>query len=407
MVESGIDLNHIIDHIKNVLSRNHAMDSKKDVRCYPSNSNPDRIAFACPHCGDSQKHAFKKRCNLYVESMMVKCFNCGMYSSITSFFEKFSETIDVDEKMRIYNHIDSNVKYTRNTDDTMIKSLDKLMSIGEFCEYFNNRTNSWLCDIMPVQAGSKVYKYLKIERLLPDFGGIYQGIYRVVRDGKVKFKTEVMINMNIGGGDKLLGIQLRNLEKEKNKRFYKIVEFDELYNYMHPGEPLDELEAISYNKLSHFYNIMNVDFDRPINVFEGFIDSKFSPNSIGLVGLNSSRDMLNFLTESEEDLNLRFFYDNDASGIKAATDMIKAGYSVFLWEKLFGKIIAKSTDKVSAKNRLDNIKDLNELVVDANCPTIYHKLSLDDYFSTDEFDMVYLKKVYFDKTEKVWKVLKK
>jgi hypothetical protein len=74
---------------------------------------------------------------------------------------------------------------------------------------------------------------------------------------------------------------------------------------------------------------------------------------------------------------------------------------------LFGKIIDKSADKVSARNRLDTIKDLNELVVDSKCPTIYHKLSLDDYFSTDDFDMVYLKKVYFDKAEKVWKILKK
>jgi len=217
-----------------------------------------------------------------------------------------------------------------------------------------------------------------------------------MRDGKVVFKSPVMILLN-RNNEKLLGIQLRNLEKDADKRFYKIVEFEELYNYMNPGKMLDESEAISYNKISHFYNILNVNFENTVTIFEGFLDSLFYPNSIGLVGANNDNDLLNFLTEADEGLDLKFFYDRDSKGVSKALKMLNRGYGVFLWNKLIDKIIEGKSDKYKAKKTFDDITDLNELVIKAKNPNIYGKLKLDKFFSKDEFDRLYLDKIKWKK----------
>ena len=165
---------------------------------------------------------------------------------------------------------------------------------------------------------------------------------------------------------------------------------------------MDEIEAISYNKLSHFYNILNIDFDKPITIFEGFLDSIFYPNSIGMVGAKNDQDLLRFLTESDADLKLKFFYDNDTTGISKASKMLKKGFSVFLWNKLFDKLIDKDKNKYSAKDKLKEIIDLNDLVKKAKNPNIYESLKLEKFFSIDEFDLIYLDKIVFDKETKTW-----
>jgi len=403
MQNSDINLDYIKSKVQKILDKTHKSNPKKVIKSFPNDSNPDRLNFACPVCGDSQKSDYKKRGNFYIDNLRFKCFNCDSSMSFTKFCDTFNEPIDMDQRIAIYKYIDEHTTY-KKTDEYILEELDKLIDVKEFMDYFNNRKNSWLYDIKPVQLNSQVYKYLKYERLIDNHSMIYQGIYRIIRDNKVVFRTTVMINMNMTLGDekKLIGIQLRNLEKDRNKRFYKIVEFEELYNYIHPIEPLDEIEAISYNKLSHFYNILNIDFEKPITIFEGFLDSIFYPNSIGLVGAKNDNDLLRFLTESDADLKLNFFYDNDTTGISKATKMLKKGFPVFLWNKLFDKLISKEKNKYDAKNKLKNIIDLNDLVKTSRNSNIYETLKLEKFFSIDEFDLMHLDKIVFDKETKTW-----
>ena len=42
-----------------------------------------------------------------------------------------------------------------------IPSIPPRTEIDEFVNYFNNKINSWLVDIKPVQKNSRVYQYLK------------------------------------------------------------------------------------------------------------------------------------------------------------------------------------------------------------------------------------------------------
>ena len=397
--KESVSLLSIESKIQTILDNEHKLSEKKRIKKFPNNTNPDRLNFSCPICGDSEKSSHKKRGNLYGKNLFYICYNCDSKMSFVKLCETFNINIDLDEKIKIYNHIDSCVKY--NKVDYNYNVLDKLMDINEWTEFMNNKKNSWLVDIKPVQLNSHVYQYLKYNRYIEDFDNIYQGTYRKLKDGKVVYKTPVMILLN-RNSDKLLGIQLRNLEKDKTRRFYKIIEFEELYNYMNPGNILDEYEAISYNKISHFYNILNVNFDRPVVIFEGFLDSLFHRplNSIGMVGANNDNDLLNFLTEADDGLELKFFYDRDDKGNSSSGKMIDNGYSVFLWNKLIEKIIENKTDKYKARNKFQNIIDLNDLAIQSKNPNIYEKLNLDKYFSKDNFD-----KLFIDKVE--WKDFKK
>jgi hypothetical protein len=384
----NIDIDYIKIKLLNILKKAHSHPDKQTIRM-----NDKDIQFACPICGDSQKSNKKHRGHLYLDNLFFKCWNEGCRMSFTQLCKNFNEEIDINERIKIYNYVDSQVKFTNNNSDYILSEMDLLIDLDKFVDYFNNKPNSWLYDIKPVEKNSHVYQYLKYERLIEDFSQIYQGIYRVIKNNKTVFQTKVMINLNMLKSDKkLLGIQLRNLEKDKSKRFFKIVDFEELYNYINPSNPIDEITALPYNKLSHFFNILNIDFEQPITIFESFIDSLFMNNSIGLIGTNSVNDIMNFLVNSDDSINIRFFLDNDAAGDKKNEELLKKGHTVFLWNKLFDKLIEKSKDKYKAMSLYKDIKDLNELVIKSKNSDISNKLKLDTFFSKDIFDILYINK---------------
>ena len=176
-------------------------------------------------------------------------------------------------------------------------------------------------------------------------------------------------------------MQLRNLKYDKEKRIYKFINFQEIYNMIHPDDPLDEIESVPYNKMSALFNFLNINFDDSIYVFEGYLDSTFFPNSIALVGLDTDISPLNV-----EKLDLKFILDADSAGQKKAKDMIDDGYSVFLWKKLFNDLSKGKGSKF--KYYLEkNIKDMNNLA-DLYGNNIYNELNLNKYFAKDRFDLI-------------------
>lgn len=387
MSEPKLDINYVESKIQNILNREFKdIPQKRVIKRFPSNMKVDRLNFACPVCTDSQKSVYKKRGNLYTKSGFFKCFNCDTYMSFTKLCDTFNEKVDLEKRIELYEYFDANITYTK-TDDYLIESLDKLINIEEWVEKTNTTKGSTLIDVKPIQKGSQAYNYLT-SRYIHNFSNIFQGIYRKQRNGKTYWATNVIIILN-RSGDKLVGYQLRNLENNKDNRFYKIVEFDEIYNFMNPENPIDFEESIMYNKLSHFYNILNVNFEDVVTIFEGYLDTIFFPNSVGLVGANSTNDILNFLLNAE-DLNIRFFFDNDEKGYKKSKEIINKGYSVFLWKKLFAKM-SIGKELVKAESIYKNIIDLNDLVKMSKNTKIESKLGLQNFFSySDWADSIYL-----------------
>jgi hypothetical protein len=185
-------------------------------------------------------------------------------------------------------------------------------------------------------------------------------------------------------GNKVIGCQIRNL-KDGKRRFFKIYNYETLYKWIYDVDEIIDIDAnqlIIYNKLSYYFNILNVDFSSKITVFEGFLDSLFYPNSIGIVGVNTDMKFL-----ENNDLELQYFYDNDQAGYQKSEEKLKGGYPVFLWKKLFENIVHQKnpSDPYSLMYRISKVKDLNKLAELSQNP--FQKFKLGEYFSKDVLDM--------------------
>ena len=132
---------------------------------------------------------------------------------------------------------------------------------------------------------------------------------------------------------------------------------------------------------------MNINFDEKITIFEGYIDSLFYPNSVGVVGVNTD---LRFLENNN--LDIQYFFDNDTAGYNKSEEKIREGGKVFLWKKLFEDIVSKkkTDDPHKLLYRISKVKDLNKL--NELVPFAYKKLELGNFFSEDLFDLKYLPK---------------
>lgn len=359
----------------------------------------DRLQYACPICGDTQ-HESKTgrpsgmRGSLYFRNLNHICFNeSGCSRSFLKLLKTFNVNIDLDKKVDIYNFIDNNISY-RKEDNYVIQKLDKLIDIDVLEKFLNENPNSQFRNFGKIKKNSRVYQHLKFERLISNFENLYEAEYKISKT----WIEPVIVILN-KSGNKVLGMQIRNLKKEKEKRLFKTFNFEKLYNMIHPDDPLDEIEAISYNKFSNFYNILNVDWDKPVTIFEGYLDSIFYPNSIGAIGINSTQDM-DFLLDNDEDLQLQFFYDQDAIGVRKALQKLQEGYKVFMWQMLVKELIKNKTDEHEARRLAYKIKDLNKLAQLMKNEDPYNKLMLWKYFSNDEFDKIYLDSSFYPDNRK-------
>lgn len=369
MNELKIDVDFIASNIQVILNKVHTNSLKRQIKV-----KHDRLTFACPICGDSHKNMHTKRGHLFFRDLNFKCFNENCFSTFTKLCKDYDVDIDADKKLDLINYVSENaVIYRKNEDNILANEFKRHITINEMLEWFDSGLGS-LKHVMPVQRGSEAYKYLKNrgfnEYQLTD---IYEGIKE---HGKWSEPYILFLNR---AGDNVLGFQERNL-KSGDKRRFKIWTFSEMYRRIHLEE-LDIIEAIPYDKISQLFNIFNIDYEKDITIFEAYLDSKFFPNSIGSVGLNT--DISSLLNN---ELNVRFFFDYDNAGKRKAKYWLKKGQTVFLWDKFIQDWIdEQDTEYFSTLKWIkNNIKDTND---------IFNKMNIRDYkqllkyFSNDILDI--------------------
>jgi len=372
-----LDKVYVKSIIQQILNNAHTLPEKRKIIEYNGELN-----FACPICGDSTKIHSKKRGHLYYNSFWFKCYNEDSCSrSFTSLLRTFNVEMDLDKKLELYNYLDSNITY-HNTEEVQFDKLDKLFNVQDLMDFYSDKKFRHITNLRPLQYGSVVYNHVVNVRKISNTTDIYEGLFYFTE----KWSQPVMIFLN-KIKDKVVSMQVRNL-LEGDKRLFKIYDFSKIYFEINPEGELDDQEKISYDKLSHFFNIFKVDFSLPVNMFEGYVDSLFLQNSIGMIGVNTD---LSFLL-SEDGLELRFAYDNDKAGMKKSREMIEQKYKVFLWNKFFLDFIKDYKGKMT-KDRLveslKNIKDFNKLQLKFKKP-IEQIFDFNKYFSSDELDIYYL-----------------
>jgi hypothetical protein len=375
-----MDKVYIKNILQKILNKEFANVQKRRVNDYS-----DRLNFACPFCGDSHRNNHAKRGNLYFNRLVFICFNCDKKTTFDRMCKEFNEQIDPDKKLEMIEHLDSIMTYNDYQSEFTDAKFDNLIDLSDLEKSIELNLTPF-SDFKPIQVNGGIYKYLIGRGIEPDkHKNIYQAKYWKNED-----ESEWIIVMLNRRDTKLLGMQVRNL-KEGRRRIFKIYNFENILEWVNLAkeEPkqIDINELVIYNKLSYYFNILNVDFDRMITVFEGYLDSLFYPNSIGLVGVNTD---FRFLENSGFDL--QYFFDNDEAGFKKSEEKLKEGYTVFLWNKLFESIVEQknSNDPFSLLHRISKVKDINKLC--QLTPDAFKKLKLPLFFSKDILDVKWIPK---------------
>ena len=373
-----MDQNYIKSIIQNVLNKEFSSTHRRKIVPYT-----DRLNICCPYCGDG-KSEHKKRGNFYYNRLIYICFNCDKKTTFDRFCKDFNEQLDPDKKLEMIEHLNSVMTYSDFEGDFVDAKLEDLIELTELERVFSQDLTP-ISDFKPIQVNGGVYKYLVGRGIEPEFHkNIYQAKYWKNED-----EHEWIIAMLNRRGDKVLGMQIRNL-KEGRRRMFKIYNYENLLEWVSIGKDVEERDMsqlVIYNKLSYYFNILNVDFGETITVFEGYLDSLFFPNSIGLVGVNTDYRFL-----ENNNLDLRYFFDNDEAGYKKSEEKLKGNFRVFLWKKLFESIVdkKKSDDPYKLLHRISKVKDINKL--SELVPNPYKKLELDNFFSSDILDLKWIPK---------------
>ena len=374
-----MDKVYVTGLIQNILNKEFSDPTRRKIVVYN-----DRLNFCAPCCGDSHRNKHAKRGNLYFNKLLFICFNCGHKTTFDRFCKDFNEQLDPDKKLEMIEHLNSVMTYSDYEGDFVDAKFENLIDMSELERVFSADITP-ISDFKPIQVNGGVYKYLVGRGIPPEYHkNIYQAKYWKNED-----ESEwIIISLN-RRGDKVLGMQTRNL-KEGKRRTFKIYNYENLLEWVSLGKDLPEpdmSELIIYNKLSYYFNILNVDFGERITVFEGYLDSLFFPNSIGLVGVNTDYRFL-----ENNNLDIQYFFDNDEAGYKKSEEKLKENFSIFLWKKLFEDIVDRknSPDPYRLLHRISKVKDINKL--SELVPDPYKKLDLQKFFSSDILDLKWIPK---------------
>ena len=373
-----MDKVYIKNIVQSILDAQFSSNNRRVIHEYH-----DRLNFCCVYCGDG-KSEFKKRANIWLNKLIFVCFNCGKKTNLDKFAKDFNFRMDPDKKMELIEHLNSTMSYKDAENDFIDTEFDKLISMNDLERIFNSGEQI-ITDFKPVVKNGMIYNYL-LGR------GIHEKLHQNIYEGKYWVNSDrydpIIILLN-RRGDKVLGAQIRNL-KDGKRRLFKIYNFETLYKWIHEVEEIEEMDInqiVIYNKLSYYFNILNVDFSETVTIFEGYLDSLFYPNSVGVVGVNTDMKFIEL-----NNLDLQYFFDNDAAGFDKSEQKLKEGYPVFLWKKLFQDIVDKknSADPYQLMYRISKVKDLNKL--SELVPMPYSKLGLKDFFSKDVMDLRWIPK---------------
>ena len=311
----------------------------------------DRVSIACPYCGDSTKFAHKKRGNFILEGKhrnFYKCFNCGEFKRTDQFFKDHNVNLDLSVIDYI---VDTQGDFTGPSrakyDSTSILDTEWIDSFAIDREEF--KTKLGLVEI----KGSSVEPWLRRRLQFRNEFFLYSPV-----------KNYIAI-LNTTQSGKILGMQKRALGKMNGyKEKYLTYRLSKLYQGFYPDKEVpDEIDS-----MSQIFGLFHLNFNQPITLFEGPFDSFLFKNSIANAGANKKLPF---------DIGVRYWFDQDETGLKKSIQYIENEEYVFLWDKMAHDVNIPYRKKW----------DLNDLM-------IYFKENnmkvprFDVYFSNDPLDLI-------------------
>lgn len=369
---------NIHQFIKDVLKKRFPEDRFKQ-EVYESGG---KINFACPYCGDSKSDSRKKRGNLYPDRGFYKCYNdgCAVKTDLPKFISKFSLKYSLgipDVKAEVKWAPQTSKKKRGSLIELLInkQATDHLLKIEEVAHRFS------LTPCSEINLDTELGQFIK-NRSLDTLLAFQKCSYFDSREDKV-----YLFNLDQRTG-KILGFAIRRIGENMAGPKYLIKNYSELKKNGLIRNVEDDI-ITDIDSINNYFNVLNVDFSKPIMVTEGQLDAMFLNNSIATTGISKSKLLLeNLLSKS----NTLILFDSDLAGKTQSIDLIKKGYRVFLWNKVMADIRKKYN---SDYRNVRLIKDVNDLYLfmQKHDPLLtfdsFNEFVL-QYFSESPLDLLYV-----------------
>lgn len=294
-------------------------------------TNPYKINFRCPVCGDSQKSRVKARGWLLEKnnSFHFYCHNC--YASKT--FKTFLKDVD----NLVYNDYVTE-KYMKNTKDDQPKPLDQLKSSKpDFKKYVNPLKS--IKKISQLAFDHPVKQYIE-KRQIPT-SQHYRLYYAP------KFMTWI---------NSLIPNKFPNVEKDEPRLIIPFIDGEgKVFGLSARGFKPNGLRYITimFEERPKVFGLDKVDFNKRYFVVEGAIDSMFLSNAVAMAGADGN---VSGLKNPE---NAIFVFDSEPRNKeihKRMEKIIRDGYSICIWpSNLPGKDINEMI--------LNGIEDVEKVIL--------------------------------------------
>ena len=258
--------------------------------------------FRCPHCGDSQKSKTKARAYLYrvKNDMFFKCHNCGQGQNLANFIKFVDPKLYESYLLERYKKSapatpkpEFDFKPTKFKDQTPIDDLKSIQDLPEDHParlYCVNRK-------IPEKYFNKLFLSDKFMTLVNE---VKPNTYKIIKD-----HPRLIIPFYDTTG-KIFAFQGRAFGKEQPK--YLTIKLDE-------------------NK-QKVYGLDKVNFQQPIYITEGPIDSLFIDNCLAAGGADL------FLKNKIPNENITYIFDNEPRNkeiVKRMYKVIEQDFNVVIW----------------------------------------------------------------------------
>ena len=258
--------------------------------------------FRCPHCGDSQKSKTKARAYLYrvKNDMFFKCHNCGQGQNLANFIKFVDPKLYESYLLERYKKSapatpkpEFDFKPTKFKDQTPIDDLKSIKDLPEDHParlYCDNRK-------IPEKCFDKLFLSDKFMTLVNE---VKPNTYKVIKD-----HPRLIIPFYDTTG-KVFAFQGRAFGKEQPK--YLTIKLDE-------------------NK-QKVYGLDKVNFQQPIYITEGPIDSLFIDNCLAAGGADL------FLKNKIPNEQITYIFDNEPRNkeiVKRMYKVIEQDFNVVIW----------------------------------------------------------------------------
>ena len=367
-------LDNIEEKVQKILDTKFKKDSfhKRRIDHYS-----DRINFACPFCGDSLRDPRKKRFNIYLNSLSCHCFNCNHHSGINSFLKQFDEELTYEDKIQVHEIQQSTKKFERRLSNSQSSYAFQLLDKLAIPKSILFKT----LNLITPYKSKECSDYLNSRCI-----NIKQWKYFAYSE-----KSKELYILNINSNDRIIGMQIRQLDPNSKKSRYLTRSLTKIYSdifkkdisvliekllkaiengekYIMEEDGIENIQA-NLDRLSGLFNIMNVDISYPLTIVEGPIDSLCLSNSIALQGATKLNDYFDDIK------TVRFLFDNDKIGKEHSLKKLKSNKKVFLWNMFLKKMDIK-----------EKIKDINDIIKIKK----FDKDVYESCFSDDEFDVMFV-----------------